>query len=951
MGVGHNMKTLGQSSPLRAADCEIRFDTLTRQLYATDASVYQLTPLAVAFPKTPEQAGSAIRAAAESGVPVTPRGAGTGLTGGAVGDGLVIDFARYNRRIFDLDLDRQTVRVQPGVVLDQLNAYLKPHGYWFGPDVATSSRATLGGMIANNSSGARVPVYGVTSDHVVGLEVVLADGRVGRVTADSCDFPEIADHVRRLVEAGAALVEERFPKGLLKHAPGYGFDKYLREHGNLLKILSGSEGTLVGISSAELNIVPLPSKRGLGLLFFASVMEAMQATVELLDLEPVAVEHIDRVLFDQTIGQLAFEPARAFLRLDDEPCEAILIVEFFDDCEAKLEELSRRRIGLRITTTMDAAEMNLVWDLRKKGLTLLTGCKGARKPTEGIEDAAVRPEQLPAYVGRLQGIFDRLGLSASFYGHAASGLLHVRPVVDLHDAEDLRKYRRVAEDVSALVKEFKGSLAAEHGVGIARTEFLKEHLGSDLLELMAKVKTLFDPKNVMNPGKVIDDGRYKFDTHLRHDPAHAIELPFTPTLKFASKDESFLGNLEQCNGCGGCRKDVPTMCPTYLATGEEIMATRGRANAIRAALEGRLEGDDLFSDELDAAISNCLSCKACKAECPSNVDLALLKAELLHAKHARHGLTLRERLLTDVDFLGRLAMVAPGVANTVMEWSWLRKFMDDKLGISARRPLPPFSSYRFDHWFSKRAPVPAGKRGRVILWDDTFVRYYEPNVGQSAVKVLEAAGFEVMLPKGRACCGRPAFSGGRLDLASRLGRHNVGLFLNQGGSEPILFLEPSCYSMFIEDYRELGISQCDKVAARCVLFEQFIDDLLASEPDALEFASGYHWVAIHAHCHAKALTDTSVQTRLARRLPNSDVRMLDTGCCGMAGAFGALSAKYDLSVQVAQPLVRQINELTAGTTVVASGTSCRHQIDHLTDVKPVHMAELLAEALSNPKPG
>lgn len=942
------MEPSKQRNVLAAADCEVRFDNLTRQLYATDASVYQIEPVAVAFPRSAEQAASVMRAAAEADVPVIPRGAGTGLAGGAVGAGLVVDYSRYNRRIYDFEPEKRTVRVEPGVVLDQLNAFLKPHNLWFGPDVATSSRATLGGMIANNSSGARVPRYGLTADHVRSLEVILPDGRIAAVGEGLDPLPDLRRRIDEAVRQREAAIRERLPEGLLKRWPGYAVDDYLAKPGNLVKLISGSEGTLASIFSAELDVVPIPERRGLGLLFFASVAEAMEATVELLDLEPVAVEHIDRVLFDQTCGQLAFAPARALLRLDEEPCEAILLVEFFDDFEDKLAELARRNLGLRKLICDAAEQQNLVWYLRKAGLTLLTGCKGDAKPAPGIEDVAVRPHQLPEYVAELTAIFNRLGLRGSFYGHAASGLLHVRPVLDLHSAEDIARYRQVAEDVSALTRRFKGSLAAEHGVGIARTEFLKDHLGPELIDLMGEVKAAFDPENRMNPGKIVDDGRFRFDTNLRWGADYRIELPFEPVLRFAAKDESFVANLEQCNGCGGCRKDAPTMCPTFVATGEEIMSTRGRANTIRAVLDGRLDGtpDPLALEELDAALSNCLSCKACKTECPSNVDMALLKAELLHAKHKKHGLELREHLLYDVDRLGRMASLAPGLANAVMEWQWVRAFMDKKLGISSRRPLPLFARERFDRWFRRRRNGRAGSRGRVILWDDTFVRYYEPHVGRAAVAVLEAAGYEVALAEGRACCGRPAFSGGRLDLARRLGRHNVELFRRLGGDEPILFLEPSCYSMVVEDYRELGLEGCENLAKRCVLFEQFIYDLLEREPDALAFQPGYHWVAIHGHCHAKALTDVGVQARLARRLPNSTVQMLETGCCGMAGAFGALSAKYDLSVKVAQPLVEQIHRLAPGTHVVASGTSCRHQIDHLTEVHPIHMAELLAEALA-----
>ncbi|MDQ6631270.1 MAG: heterodisulfide reductase-related iron-sulfur binding cluster, partial [Verrucomicrobiota bacterium] len=419
---------------------------------------------------------------------------------------------------------------------------------------------------------------------------------------------------------------------------------------------------------------------------------------------------------------------------------------------------------------------------------------------------------------------------------------------------------------------------------------------------------------------------------------------------FAAKDHSFIGNLEQCNGCGACRKDAPTMCPTFVATGEEIMSTRGRANIIRAALElrGIDQGDSLRSAELEAALSNCLSCKACTVECPSNVNLALLKAELLYARHRRDGLPLRERLFSAVDLLGKLGCRAPDLANASLEWKWPRRFLEKFLGISAKRPLPKYASERFDFWFARRerknnSPYAKKSRGEIILWDDTFVRYHEPNIGMAAVLVLEAAGFEVTLANGRKCCGRPAFSQGNLDQAARLGRHNLNL-LNQNNA-PILFLEPSCYSMFAEDYRELNLANAERIGARCFLFEQFIENLLSREPDALPFNSRAADVAIHAHCHAKSLAEPSFMARLAQRLPKRKVTLLETGCCGMAGAFGALQSKYELSLQVAAPLLQKIQEQSAGTIIVASGTSCRHQIEHLTSAHPKHMAELLAEAL------
>src|SRR5438067_396459 len=795
-----------------------------------------MRPIGVAFPKTAEQASLVIRAAADAGVSITPRGAGTSLVGNAIGEGLIVDFSRHNRQITDLDLEKLSVRVAAGVVLDQLNDFLRPHGFCFGPDVATSSRATLGGMIANNSSGARCPIYGTTADHVVSLEIVMADGRIEKIGQTHASLRSERAKIEDLVRGTKSQMTERWPPGLIKRWPGYGIERFLRAPNDLTNIFAGSEGTLAAIFSAELKISPLPREKGLGLIFFKSVGEAMQATVELLDLKPAAIEHIDRPLLDQTKGQLHFQAARDLLELEAQPCEAILIVEFYDDAAERLSILQSRYLGLRTRICRDPNEMNLVWSVRKAGLSLLTGCVGPSKPVAFIEDAAVRPAQLPDYVRGLQSIMKSLGLEASYYGHAASGLLHVRPVLDLHSPDDLRKYRLVADQTSALVREFKGSLSAEHGVGIARAEYMREQLGDSLLNVMREIKHTFDPKNIFNPGKIFGFA-YKIDNHLRNNFVKPIELPFEPRLAFAFKDRSFIGNLEQCNGCGGCRKDTPIMCPTFIATGDEVMSTRGRANIIRRSLELRGNGHDpLKSAELDAALSNCLSCKGCTPECPSNVNLALLKAEMLYARHRRDGLPLRERFFSNVDLLGRIGCAIPALANPLLEFKPLRVAMEKMLGISPRRSLPHYANERFDKWFAKHlgsagaspavsrasrdtpstttdshrskhdasifgeAPKTAGeapalpKRGPIILWDDTFVRYHEPHIGIAAVKVLEALGFHVSLVKNRRCCGRPAFSVGNLDQAIKLGRYNLSrlsTLSSQLSAAPILFLEPS----------------------------------------------------------------------------------------------------------------------------------------------------------------
>jgi Fe-S oxidoreductase len=673
----------------------------------------------------------------------------------------------------------------------------------------------------------------------------------------------------------------------------------------------------------------------------------LQAANELTDLRPAAIEHLDRLLIDQTRGHRDFEAAREMLDLDSQPCESLLAVEFFEDIEDRLSELSDRDLGLRKRFLRTRADMNRFWEMRKAGLSLLTSRKGSAKPVTGIEDTAVRPRDLPAYYAALQSLMERLGLEASFYGHAAGGLLHVRPVLDLRSGEDLKKFRQVATEVAAIVRQFNGSLAAEHGVGIARTEFLKDQIGEEMYLLMRQIKRSFDPHNLFNPGKIISDGRYKTDSNLRIGQRTELKLPFEPVLAFQARDGSFTANLDQCNGCGKCLKETPTMCPTFPVTRQEIMSTRGRANAIHAVLQrrGTAVGDPLRSPELEVALSNCLSCKGCTNECPSNVNMALLKAELQYARIRRDGLTWRETLFSYPDSLGRLGCKMPLLANAFLKSIVLRKLMSKTLGIATHRPLPRYAKMRFDHWFAGRTSERLATRGRVILWDDTFVRYHEPYIGVAAVKVLEAAGFEVVLAEGRRCCGRPAFSQGNLGEAVSAGKHNIGLFTKDVDNAPIIFLEPSCFSMFTEDYLELKLPNADRIARRSFLFAQFLDNLLRHESGALCFNSQPENVAIHVHCHTKSLISPSFMHRLAARLPDRKVTYLDTGCCGMAGGFGMLESKFDLSLEIAKPLIEKIRALPFGTTIVASGASCRHQINHLAPVRARHMAEVLAEAL------
>jgi Fe-S oxidoreductase len=679
-------------------------------------------------------------------------------------------------------------------------------------------------------------------------------------------------------------------------------------------------------------------------LFFDTVEEALQATVELGDIGAAAIEHLDRAVFDQTRGRRAFAAARDLLRLDDRPCGAMLLVEFFDDDGDRLAALERLGLGQRVRLLVAPCDQELVWSLRRAGLSLLTSRAGAAKPVAGLEDVCVLPERLPAYAAGLREILEPLGLEASFYGHAASGELHVRPILDLHRTDDIEKLRAVADQVSDLCRQFGGSVAAEHGAGVARTEYLDEHLGPELAAASRRLKTLFDPRGVMNPGKVIDDGRFGIDRDLRLGPGSDIVLPFAPAFAWVGRDDGLVANLEQCNGCGGCRKESPTMCPTFVATGDEAQSTRGRANIIRAALEGRFAGPKaVAAAELVEVLGTCLACKACVTECPSNVDLARLKTELRWAHHREKGVPLSDRLIVSADRLGRLGSAMPWLANALIGSRAVRRLLAVAAGLDVEAPIPGFARQRFDRWFRRRSAAGDGRRGRVILWDDTWVRYHEPEVGRAAVAVLEAAGFEVGLVAGRVCCGRPAASRGVLDEVRRAAVHNIGLL--RGSAEPVVFLEPSCWSMFVDEYRQLGIAGADEVAARAVLFEDFVADLLDRNPDALPVSRPVGEVAVHGHCHAKALADARRVIGLLGRLPGASPRWLDTGCCGMAGAFGVLAEHRDLSLKVAEPLRRAVESLPAGTALVASGTSCRHQIADLSAARPLHLAEFLARCL------
>jgi FAD/FMN-containing dehydrogenase/Fe-S oxidoreductase len=919
---------------------EVRCDEATRWLYATDASIYEIPPLAVVWPRSRDAVARAVEVCGGHGVSIHPRGAGTGLAGGCLGDGVVVDMSRHLTAIGPVDLERTTVSVEPGVVLDRLNQAAAAHDLMFGPDPATASRCTLGGMIGTNASGAHSLLYGKTSDNVATLAAVAADGQKIAGTGSRFD-----DGVAAAVAARAEEIRRRFPT-LQRRVAGYDLLGLLTDPAaGVTPLLVGSEGTLAITVSATLRLVARPQHRAVAVVCFHDPVEAMAGALAALALRPAAVEHIDRILLDQTAGKPGYAPLLSFL--DGDLPASLLCIEFFGTNEEEVGErlaaVAATFAGRRVLPLRGATEQANLWALRRAGLGLLMSKKGDAKPVAFIEDTAVPPEHLADYYAGVREILAQRGLEASFYGHAGVGLLHLRPVLDLHRPADVAMMREVAAEIVDLAGSFRGAVSGEHGDGLARSEWLARMYGPEVMAAFREVKALFDPRGLLNPGKIAGDPPPPMDARLRYDASYAPTLPEAP-IQFR-RDGDWLAAIEQCNGCGGCLKATGTMCPTFIATGDELHSTRGRANLYRAAATGRI-ADGLQNAALEMALATCLACKGCAVECPSGVDMALLKAAALHHRHGQSGTPLALRLLARPDRLGRwLAPVAP-LANRLATTAFGRAIAA-QAGLDPRRTLPSVSRHSFRHWFRGRGGSPNGARGSVLLWSDCYMERFEPEIGRAAVAVLEAAGYQVVLADHR-CCGRPAFSQGLMDEVRGLAVHNVAALMpHVRDGVPIVCLEPSCTSMVGGDYQELLEGEAvQRVAGQVASFEGFLDRLLATEPDALRLHQSATPILLHPHCHTRATEGAGPSLAVLRRL--GDVTDLDAGCCGMAGTFGYQTAHYDLSVQVGSRLAGRLHAQPRDRSVVASGTSCRHQIRDLTGRDARHIAVLLAAAIVEP---
>jgi FAD/FMN-containing dehydrogenase/Fe-S oxidoreductase len=936
-------------------DGEVDFGEQARTLYATDASVYEVEPAGVVFPATREDVRDVVAHARERGTSVTARGAGSSLTGNAVGEGIVVDFERHLDSIIDVDPAAGTATVQPGVVLDDLNDHLAQYDLYFPPDPSTSSTCTIGGMVANDAAGAHSVRHGTTRDNVRRVECVLADGsvesfeRVEGVALDrACDRDDRAGEIYRTVrDVGTTLdaeIDAHYPD-VERNSSGYDLDRSVAGDGSwidLSRLVIGSEGTLALVTEVTLDLTERPETRAAALVCYEDVVAAADAVAPALEADPSAVELID----DDVLGF-----ARDAWEIDLVPGDAgaALLIEVETtqrdqrrDLDAAVEAATTEAT-VAVERAPDDDTQETLWKIRKASNPLLNRRPGDREAISFIEDAAVPPERLPEYLTRVGEILNRHELDASVFGHAGQGVLHIKPFLDLSTERDRRRLRSVSEAVHELVVELGGCVSGEHGDGRLRSEHLPEMYGEAVYEAFVRVKRAFDPDDVFNPAKVVpaSDGQLAgLDEDLRSD---GYDPESVETALDFSAEGGFASLVEQCNGCSKCRTtEGGVMCPSYRGAETEVTSTRGRANMLRAAIDGDLGEDALTSDAFqEAVLDRCLSCKACKTECPTGVDVAKLRTEAKHQKHKEEGVPLRARLFGNVRTLNRVGSTLAPLANRLKEVSAGRVLVEKLLGIDRRRTLPEFADRPFPEWFAERTPAPtAGKRGTVALYPDCYMAYNHPEIGRAVVRVLEACGYRVELPE-VSCCGRPALSQGLVETARENATENVATLRPYVDRDvPVLGVEPSCVSALAE-YDDLVDDPADVPDAAATVAEFLYEEVVAGDLE-LDVDAGGESVALHGHCHSKAEGRDHAPVALLRQA-GFEVERVDATCCGMAGAFGYETEHYDLSMELGAELTSKLSA-TEAERVVTTGASCRQQLrDH--DVETVHPMTLLAELL------
>lgn len=956
---------------------EVRFDLYSKALYSTDASLYQIQPIGVVIPKDSQDIIKTVQIASEHNVPILPRGGGTSLAGQSVGEAIVLDMSKYMNQLLEVNVAERWARVQPGIVLDELNHQLKPHGLMYAPDVATSSRANVGGTIGNNSAGSHSLIYGKTIDHVMSLDLVLSNADEITASPISLEALEVKKQgntleaniyreLCRICEHNEAEIRKRYPR-ILRRVAGYNLDEFVKDAGSkevtpyrrdgcdenhpfsLTKILVGSEGTLATTVEATVNLVPVPKLTALCVVHFESLIGSMEAMQPILECNPTAVELIDETILDMARGSLEFSRLTTFI--EGEPA-ALLAVEFYGETHAALESqlerleqmLKSAGFGYAFVRCFTAEEKSRVWETRKAGLGLLMGMKGDAKPVGFVEDAAVPIAHLPEYVRRFDEIVTAHGTTAAYYAHASVGLLHNRPIVNLKSETDIQKMHDIAREVRDLLMELDGAMSGEHGDGLVRSEWIESMFGPEIYQALTEVKRAFDPKGLMNPGKIVDAP--PMTENLRFGSDYDT-IKIDTYFDFSSQG-GFGRSIEMCNGVGACRKTLTgTMCPSFIGTREEEHSTRGRANALRSIISGALPHTEFTDERLQEVLDLCLGCKACKAECPSNVDMAKIKYEVMAHYHKTNGLPLHRRMFGEIGAFAPLGSMFSPFSNWAVN-NPLSKWVAEKIiGVDRRRDMPTFVRPTFEQWFRKRRSRRISAK-KVALFSDTFMNYSEPFIGKAAVELLEACGFEVLLPEKR-CCGRPLISEGMLDRAIENAIYNIDVLRGYADEDiPIIGCEPSCTSAITDDYLELiGTHDAKRVAEATYSFEEFFAQLAERGEIPLEFSAEPRDILLHGHCHQRALVGIQPTVQMLSLPVQYNVSVIDSSCCGMAGAFGYEKAHYDLSMKIGElRLFGAVREKPPDSfTLSAAGFSCRHQLEHGTRVQPKHPIEVLRASI------
>ena len=956
---------------------EIHSDPYYRTLYSTDASNHSVQPLGVVIPKNDEDLIAVVETAAELGIPVLPRGGGTSLSGSALGTALVLDCSQHLAQIHHIDPASQIAEVGPGVVCTQLNLAAAQHGLVYGPDPASADRATIGGMIGTNATGAHSIRYGMTADHVLSLDVILADGSPARLEDLRLDQARARSRMNSLEARiyaraldlrlrSATAVEEGWPRTWrrssgynLNYLTGFTPDQpaaWFEDPGpypphnefNLAPVICGSEGTLAIVRRARLRLVRKPAAAALLVLGFAGVAEACDFTSVVLETGPAAVELIPRTLIQRARAVPAYSRKLGFVEGDP---AALLVIEYTGDtpseAAAKAQPLAGR--GRVLSGLQEQADL---WAVRKAGLGLLMSVPGEAKPITFMEDVAVPVAQLGAYVREVDRILAAHGTYGEWYAHASAGCLHLRPLINLKSEAGLRQMRKIGEAVVELTLSMRGAISGEHGDGLSHTEFNERLFGPVLFAAFRELKQAFDPKGILNPGKVVPDPARSatLDSQLRFGPAYRASAP--PTTFAFRKEGGFAKAIEACTGVGICRKAEGVMCPSFQATRMEMHSTRGRANALRAVISGGLPQGALASDELFEILDLCLECKGCKSECPTEVDMARMKAEVLNWYQQEHGIPLRSRLFGEIATFMRLAQPVAGLANPLVRSKPFRWAMETGLGVAAQRVLPPIARHAFSRQFKRTAK--RTDADPVVLFVDTFTELNHPELGHAAVKVLEAVGCQVLLATGQGCCGRTMVSKGLLGRAKACAEHNVQTlseYARQG--IPIVGLEPSCLLMLRDEYLDLlpGDAAAIAVAGAARLIEEFLTEVReagGSRLARLHLSPKPGRLLLHNHCHSKALVGSGPVLALLRGI-RTEVEEIPSGCCGMAGSFGYEAEHYALSMQIGElklfPQIRSEAQNSPEAQVVAPGMSCRAQIRDGTGATAYHPVMVLAEAL------